>query len=131
MAKFKGNTEGMNDNVFQCYGETTDRQQFTKTLGVLAEHIKKTFTFPLDIASICKTFKINTLMQPVNLLDDEFADIGKNMIWEMQIQSYFKRIELLESNSRAVYAIVGGQCSPLKLESLAEFEFNNSSCSCE
>ena len=55
---FKGNTDGINCHVFQCYGETTDRQQFTKTLGVLGEYINKTLTHPQDVASVCKNFKL-------------------------------------------------------------------------
>jgi hypothetical protein len=108
-AAFKGNTDGMKNNVFQCYGETSDRQHFTKTLGMLAEHINKIFTFPQDVASICKTFKINIRTQPSRLSEVEYKDMAKKMIWEAQIKSDFKRIELLERNSRAVYAIVWWQ----------------------
>lgn len=107
-AAFKGNTDGMKNNVFHCYGETTDRHQFTKKHGVLAEHINKTFTFLQVVASICKTFKIDALTQPANLSEVEYKDMAEKMIWETQINSYFKRIKLLESNSRVVYAIVWG-----------------------
>jgi hypothetical protein len=35
VSTFKGNTDGMKGNVFQCHGEHTDKQQFIKTVGVL------------------------------------------------------------------------------------------------
>jgi hypothetical protein len=40
---FYGNTDGMKRNVFQCHGKSTNKQQFLKTVGVLDEHINKTF----------------------------------------------------------------------------------------
>jgi hypothetical protein len=46
----------MNGNVFQSHGENMDKQQFIRTVGVLGEYINKTFTFPADVASVCKTF---------------------------------------------------------------------------
>jgi hypothetical protein len=58
---FFGNTDGMKGNVFQCHGESTNKQQFLKTVGVLDEHINKTFSYPQDIASICRTSKLSNL----------------------------------------------------------------------
>ncbi len=99
---FKGNTDGMKGNVFQCHGEHTDKQQFTKTVGVLEEHINKTFTYPQDIASLCKTFGLTTLVQPPNLTDDEYKnDMGKKMMWEETMKTYIKRVNFQESNKRA------------------------------
>ena len=57
---FTGNTDGMKGNVFQCHGEHTDKQQFIKTVGVLEEHINKTFTYAHDIASVTPS----TLLEP-------------------------------------------------------------------
>jgi hypothetical protein len=78
---FFGNTDGMKGNVFQCHGESTNKQQFLKTIGVLDEHINKTVSYPQDIASICRTFKVVKLTQPTNLTKEEYAeDMGKRMI---------------------------------------------------
>src|SRR5688500_3678558 len=52
-SNFRGNTEGMNGNIFQCHLEKTDKKQFLKILGVLEELINKTFEYPEDVASIC------------------------------------------------------------------------------
>jgi hypothetical protein len=126
---FEGNTDGMKGNVFQCHGENTDKQQFLKTVGVLEEHINKTFTYPQDVASVCKSFEVVTLVQPTNLSKEDYeGDIGKTMIWETSMKTYMKRV-----NTRAIYAIVWGQCSPMmqsKVEPLDAFERKSTSCDC-
>jgi hypothetical protein len=124
----------MNGNVFQCHGESTDKQQFLKTMGVLGEHVNKTFTYPQDVASVCKAFKIVALVQPPDLSEDDYKNsMGKKMIWETSMKTYMKRVDLLESNTRAIYAIVWGQCSPMmqsKLESLEDYEARSDTCDC-
>jgi hypothetical protein len=117
----------MKGNVFQCRGENTNKQQFLKTVGVLEEHINKTFTYPQDVASICKTSTIVPLVQPTNLRKEEYeGDMEKKMIWETLMKTYImNRMDMLESNQRGIYAIVWGQCSPMmqsKLESLDSYK---------
>jgi hypothetical protein len=124
----------MKGNVFQCHGENTDKQQFLKTVGVLEEHINKTFTYPQDVTSVCKSFEVVTLVQPANLSKEDYEkDMGKKMIWETSMKTYMKRVNLLESDTRAIYAIVWGQCSPMmqsKVESLDALERKSTSCDC-
>jgi hypothetical protein len=123
----------MKENVFQCHGEHADKQQFLKTVGVLEEHINKTFKYPQDVASICKTFKIVPLVQPPNLTDEQYKDMGKKMIWEENMKTFIKRIHEQESSARAIYAIVWGQCSPMmqsKLESLNDYQTKRDACDC-
>jgi hypothetical protein len=124
----------MKGNVFQCHGENTDKQQFLKTVGVLDKYNNKTFTYPQDVASVCKSFEIPTLVQPANLTKEEYeGDMGKKMIWETSMKTYLKHMDLLESNTRGIYAIVRGQCSPMmqsKLESLDDFDMKSNTCDC-
>jgi hypothetical protein len=59
--------------------------------------------------------------------------MGRKMIWETNMKSYIKRTEMMESNVRAIYAIVWGQCSPMmqsKLESLDNYTNENQECDC-
>jgi len=42
---FKGSSAEMNGNVFKCYEEQTNRQQYAKTLEALESHAKKTLKF--------------------------------------------------------------------------------------
>jgi hypothetical protein len=93
---FAGNTDGMKGNVFQCHSETTNTQQFLRTLGVLEEHINKTFTYPQDVASVCKTYKAAVIKQPENLTPKEYnEDMGKRMIWETKMKNYIRRTDFL------------------------------------
>ena len=57
----------MNKNVFQCHGKHSSKQQFLKTVGVLEEHINKTFDYPQDVDSVCKLFVVTQLIMPPNL----------------------------------------------------------------
>jgi hypothetical protein len=131
---FKGNADGLKGIVFQCHGKNADKGQFLKTVGVLEEHINKTFTYPQDLASVCKSLKIEPLVQPPNLSKEDYEqDMGKKMMWEMSMKTYMKRKDLLESSIRAIYAIVWGQCSPMmqsKLESLDDFDSKSTECDC-
>jgi hypothetical protein len=123
----------MKNNVFQCHGENTDKQQFPKIIGVLEEHINKTFAYPQqDAASLRKSFEIVPLVQPQNLMKTEYEeDMGKKMMWETSMQMYMKRMDLMKSNTRAIYAIIWGQCSPMmqsKLESLDHSDMKSTAC---
>jgi hypothetical protein len=135
MQKFRGNTDGMKGHVYQCHSETIDKQQFLKTNSILEEHINKTFTFPADIAPVCKAgFVIPTIVQPPNLTEEEYkTDMGKKMIWEIEIKTFMKRRDMQESNKRAVYAIIWGQSSPMmqsKIESLDAHKIKSEACDC-
>jgi hypothetical protein len=58
---------------------------------------------------VCKSFEIVPLVQPENLTKKEYnEDMGKKRIWETSMKTYMKRMDLLESNTRAIYAIVWG-----------------------
>jgi hypothetical protein len=124
----------MKGNVFQCHGENINKQQFLKTAGVLEELINKTFEYPQDVASICKTFSIVALVQPDNLTTEEYTkDMGNKMIWETKMKTYTKRMDMLKSNQRGIYAIVWGQCSPMmqsKLEPLDDYKSKSNGCDC-
>jgi hypothetical protein len=78
----------MNGNVFQCHGESTDKHHFLKTIGVLGEHINKTFTYPQTVASVCKSFKAVPIVQPADLSEDDYKKMGKKMIWEAPMKTY-------------------------------------------
>jgi hypothetical protein len=132
--EFKGNTDGMKGNVFQCHGKNINKQQFLKMVGVLEEDINKTFEYLQDVASICKTFSIVALVQPENLTTEEYTeDMGKKMIWEKQMKTYMKRMDMLKSNQRGIYAIIWGQCSSMiqsKVEPLDNYKSRSNGCDC-
>ena len=124
----------MKGNVFQCHGEQPNRQQYTKTVGVLGELINKTFTYAQDVASVCDSFTITVLTIPTPLTVEEYTtNMSMKLIWETSMKTYMKRVDQMETNLRAIYAIIWGQCSPMmqsKLESTAEFAVQNTACDC-
>jgi hypothetical protein len=55
------------------------------------------------------------------------------MMWETSMEMYMKQTNLMESNTRAIYAIVWGQCSPMmqsKLKSLDHYDTKSIKCDC-
>jgi hypothetical protein len=81
----------MNKNVFQYHGEHSSKQQFLKTVGVLEEHINKTFDYPLDVASVCKLFLVTQLIMPPSLDKKVYEeDMAKKMIWETSMKNYMR-----------------------------------------
>ena len=75
------NTNGMKGNIFQCHGKGASKQQFLKTVGVLEEHINKSFNYPQDIASVCKLFEVTMLAMPANLKKSVYkSNMAKRMI---------------------------------------------------
>jgi hypothetical protein len=95
-------------------------------VGVLEEHINKTFDYLQVVASLCKSFAVVPLTMPANLDKATYdADIGRHIIWETSMKACMRRTKKIESNLRAIYAIVWGQSSPMmqkKLESLNEYK---------
>lgn len=125
----------MKNYYFRCHSETTDKQQFTKMVGMLEELINKIFTYLQDMALMCKTFETVTLSQPPNLTKSEYnGDMGKKMIWGLSMKTYLKRLDLLLSNSQSIYPIVWGQCSPSMqaklIELLDQFPKESVMCNC-
>ena len=123
----------MKGNVFQCHGENPDKGQFAKTVGVLEEHINKTFKYPEDIAPMCKTFAIKDVEKPEDLTNDEGKSASMVFVWNEEMKNYLKRRNALQSNKRAVYAIVWGQCSlqmQSKIEALDDYEGKRDQCDC-
>jgi hypothetical protein len=52
-AIFKGSTPEMNNNVFECYDEQSDRRQYAKTLEALEGYAKKNLaTIPSEFTQI-------------------------------------------------------------------------------
>ena len=130
---FNGNTEAMNGNVFQCYGESPDKQQFTKTIEALAGYINTTMDFPKDVASICKKMQLDTVLEPVDLNEEEAKSATKRLIWKTKVQTFVRRTDAQEKNCQSIHAVIWGQCSTAmknKLQSLPEFANKNDTCDC-
>ena len=84
----------MKSNVFQCFGESPDQQQFTKTIEALAGHISTTMDFPKDVASICKKIMLDIIQEPFDLTqEEEEKSVTKKLIWKTKVQTYVRKVE--------------------------------------
>ena len=84
----------MKDNILQCHGKSPDKQQFVKTMKVLAGFIKKNTDFPKDALSLYKKYELDIILEPRNLTDEEIRNNTNKLIWKAYIQLYIRRIEV-------------------------------------
>lgn len=123
----------MNGHVFQCHGESPDKQQYVKTVKALGAYINKNLKYSKDVISICDDGEIHALEIPSDLTTEEKTSETKKMIWRIEVESYMKRKDLQESNTHAIYSVVWGQCSTgmqSKLQALPEFVKQNRGWDC-
>jgi hypothetical protein len=107
---FKGNTSEMNNNVFECYDEQSDRRQYAKSLEALEAYVKKNLRHSDDLAKLfSEEMKEPTVTKPGALLST--ATKTDEMIFAEEIKEYVKRVTILKGNLAAVYAVIWGQCS--------------------
>ena len=100
----------MNGNVFECYEEQTDRQQYAKTLEALESNAKKTLKFAEDLAPLFA----ETMTEPtLTLPDDPGANPSRaaDMIYAEKVKQYVKKESTLLSNMATLHAVIWGQCS--------------------
>lgn len=107
---FKGNTEGMNGHVFECYEEQSDRRQYAKTIEALEGYVKITLRFSEDLAPL---FADNMEVPMVAMPEDPGDNPGKTaeMIFAEEVKEYVKRTRTLKSNLATIHAVIWGQCS--------------------
>ncbi len=107
---FKGDSPEMNGHVYQCFGEGTGGQtQFMKTTEVLGQYIAKNIKFPGDMTCLTRELKQPEIEKPPALPAD--ADEFDKLEWKGNAEDYIKRKKQLVHNTKAVYAVIWGQCS--------------------
>ena len=109
-SKFRGDTEEMNGNVFECFDEQADRRQYAKTMEALEGYAKKHLRFPDDLSSIfADTMSTPTLLEPNDPITP--ATRTSEMIWAEEVKEYVKRVRELRSSLATLHAVIWGQCS--------------------
>ena len=109
---FKGSTNDMKDNVFQCYGKLADTQQFTKTVDPLAGYIDKNMDYLKDVASFYRKHQLITIRDPVNLTDEDKKSDTKKLIWKTHVQIYVWRVGTQEKTDKASSPSFGSSVAP-------------------
>ncbi len=122
----------MNGHVFQCSNETIDKNQFNRTMEALAQYIAKNVKYPGDMVALTKEVAKPTLTKPGELDPNEKSELVK-ALWNREVDGYFTRTGHIESNLKATYAIVWGQCSEAmraKLKSQSDFGVKDGESDC-
>jgi hypothetical protein len=123
----------MNGHVFQSHNENASKNQFLKTVEALSEYINKNLDFPKDMSSLCKSYKVETVAEPTDLLSTDKQSATKRLIWETKVKNFVKRMDIQEKNLQIIFSVIWGQCSitmQSKLQSLDDFEERNDECDC-
>ena len=71
---FKGNTEGMNGNVFQCFEEQANCQHFTKTWKALGAYVSNKLKCAEDLAFLFYEEMVEPALNKPEALDEN-ADV--------------------------------------------------------
>jgi hypothetical protein len=94
---FRGLTDDMGGNVFQCYEEQDDRRQYAKTIEALDAYAKKNLSYTADLSPIfAATMTEPKIERPVAI--EEGADKLDKMIFAEEAKEYVKRTRSLKSN---------------------------------
>ena len=107
---FKGDTDDMNGNVFQCFLERRDRRQYEKTVEALEGYVKKTLKYHEDIADLFGPEMKNPEVEKPKELGEKPTELDK-AIQQEEAKAYVKRTRILTSNMSTIFSIVWGQCS--------------------
>ena len=129
---FKGSTADMNRNVFQCFNENESKNQFNKTVEALGEYVAKSMKYAGDMMPLTKQLILPTIDEPEDLDSNKTSKL-KIALWERKVAGYSVRLDHLESNLKAAYAVIWGQCSEAmkaKLKSLPDFTKHDKDSDC-
>ena len=129
---FKGNTADMNGNVFQCFNENDNKNQFSKTVEALGEYIAKNMKYAGDMMPLTKELEQPVITEPEELDEHETSKL-KIALWDRKVANYSVRFDHLESNLKAAYAVIWGQCSDAmkaKLKSQPKFLTHDKDSDC-
>jgi len=59
-----------------------------------------------DVASLCKKYKLDVILEPKNLTDKEKKSDTKKLIWKTHVQLYVRRTEVQEKNWQNIYSVI-------------------------
>ena len=113
----------MNGHVFQCYGETSNKNQFNRTVEELDGYIGINLKHSEDVKKMVKKMKDTVIAMPVDPKDD--ASKTELKIWDKMIESYVKRIDTYAENKSTLYSVLWGQFTDkmnTKIKALDTFE---------
>jgi hypothetical protein len=116
-SSFKGSVTEMHGHVFQCYGESPEKNQFTRTMEEIDAYVGLQIkNHPTCIKQMLRTMENTIISEP-----QDYEDVAKKTetpatktsirIWEKDIDMFVKRKETHLDNKCVLYSVVWGQCS--------------------
>lgn len=122
-SSFKGETEGLNGNVFQTQAESKDTTQYKRAVEALERYCDK--VYDIDMRSLFSPSPtMPSVRRPVRP-DPDSDDVKKLDAYRKEIKQFVKDRKALEKSLRALFSVIWGQCSLnviTKLSSLDELE---------
>ena len=122
--EFKGSTPGMNGHVFQCYGEGTEKNQYTRTVEELEVYVGAHFKHnATDIKRMVRTMADAMFTPPKDLTDKKTKT--EVAIWKAKVDMFVKRKDTYQENKCTLYSIIWSQCSEAmqaKVKSATNYE---------
>jgi hypothetical protein len=125
---FKGGIAEMNGHTFQCYGETTEKNQYNRTLEELevyvGAHIRHNGK---DIRRMIRTM-VDTIFVPPDDIDEENATSTEFAIWKADIKLFMEKREWYVENECTLYSVIWSQCSEAmqaKIKSVPGYQVMN------
>jgi hypothetical protein len=101
----------MNGHTFQCYGETTEKNQYNRTLEELevyvGTHIRHNGK---NIRRMIRTMTDTTFATPDDI-DEEHATSTEFAIWKADIKLFMEKREWYVENKCTMYSVIWSQCS--------------------
>ena len=108
--KFEGETPEMNGHVFQTFGESQDKRQFTKTMEALRRYVNKYCKHAGDMNPIFE-LKDPVLVPPIDITPTEAKDPLWMLRWTENTKLFLRKEQSLADNMKIVHAVIWGQCS--------------------
>ena len=119
--------------MFQVFHESNNRNQFARTIEALGEYFAKNMKYAGDIMPLARDLKTPEVVEPSAIAK---AETDRQIVfkWEKEMTDYITRKNVLESNLKAAYTIMWGQCSEalrMKVKSSSDYATKSSDCDCE
>ena len=107
--KFKGETEAMNEFIFETAEEAKDPTMFVKTLEALERYSYKTYTSDLSSIFYQPVGELPTIDKPEKPKKD--ADEYDKEEYSIKIKAHHANVKTLQVETKALWSVVWGQCS--------------------
>jgi hypothetical protein len=125
---FKGDTEGMNGHVFQCYEERSDPVQFSRTMEALHSYSKKVLK-TTDLGCLFGTTPTYPVMdkptKAIKASNSDSDDKLEQLILKEEVKHYVYRTKEIKTNLAVLHSVACGQCSKAlkaKIQSLPGYQ---------